>query len=421
MKILHVLDHSLPLHSGYTFRSQNIFRCQREAGMEPVVVTSPKHEASWQGESPEREDIDGVPYYRTGRASGSRLPFLAEVRLMGRLQRRLREVAARERPAVLHAHSPVLNAFPALRVGKALGIPVVYEIRAFWEDAAVDHGSYAEGSAKYRLVRRLETRACRKADRIVTICEGLRDDLIARGIPAGKITVVPNAVNPDEFRPAAGDPELARRWGLDGAFVVGFLGSFYHYEGLDLLLEAVAQLTNGSRVLAHGSRFAIPDSLPLKLLLVGGGAMEKSLKGQAKRLGLEHAVVFTGRLPHNQMPGMYGLTDVLAFPRKLMRLTKLVTPLKPLETMAMAKPVLASDVGGHRELIRDGDTGVLFRAGDAGDLARALGRLTREPDLCARLGAAGRAWVAAERAWSSNGPRYARLYGEVLASPGGAT
>ncbi|MDF1554871.1 MAG: glycosyltransferase [Deferrisomatales bacterium] len=430
MKILHVLDHSLPLHSGYTFRSRNIFQCQQAVDLEPVVVTSPKHEASLGGAAPAVEQIDGVRYHRTGAQDGPSLPFLGERRLMALLERNIERIARAERAAVLHAHSPVLNALPALRVGKRLGLPVVYEIRAFWEDAAVDHGTYGEWGAKYRLVRWLETRACRSADRVVTICEGLRADLAARGIPEGKTTVVPNAVNPEEFRPVARDPDLARKWGLDGGPVIGFLGSFYHYEGLDLLIEAVARLVAGTQHSALSTQHSEPSTqhsapstqhrsrssqhLGIKLLLVGGGRMEGALRAQAEHLGIADHVVFTGRLPHEQMPAMYSLVDVLCFPRKSMRLTELVTPLKPLETMAMGKPIVASDVGGHKELIQDGETGLLFRAGDSASLADHLHRLLTDQDLRRRLGEQGRTWVSQHRTWGDNGGRYRALYQGLL-------
>ena len=401
MKILHILDHSLPVYDGYAFRSQNILRAQRDAGLEVAVLTSPKHEASWKKAAAPEEVLDGVRHYRTGPAPGPAFPFVGEWRLMAALERRLLEAADREKPDVLHAHSPVLNALPALRAGRKLGIPVVYEIRAFWEDAAADQGSYAEGSLRYRIVRALESRCCRSARAVVAICQGLRDDLLARGIPADKVTVVPNAIRADEFRPAPPDEELRRTLGLEGGQVVGFLGSFYHFEGLDLLLEAAARLQG---------------ELPrLRVLLVGGGEMDDRLRSRARALGLDGTAVFAGRLPHERMPGVYALVDVLAYPRKAMRLTELVTPLKPLEAMAMGKALVASDVGGHRELVRDGLTGLLHRPGDSGDLARALARALTDADLRSSLGSAGREWVLRERTWAANGDRYRALFERVAA------
>jgi PEP-CTERM/exosortase A-associated glycosyltransferase len=396
MRVLHVLDHSLPLHSGYAFRSQKNLRAQCRAGLQPAVVTSPKHESFWKALTDPEEVIDGVRYYRSGASTGAALPFFAERNLMSRLERRIEAVLEQERAAVIHAHSPVLDALPALRVGRRRGVPVVYEIRAFWEDAAADLGTYSEGSVKYRIVQALETRACRRVDAVVVICEGLRSELLARGIPASKITVVPNGVDPEEFKVGEPDVALARQHGLEGKIVVGFLGSFYHYEGLDLLIDAAAILA--------------PELPDLRVLLVGGGPMDTQIREHAARLGLEGRVVFTGRLPHDQMPGVYGLVDVLAYPRKPMRLTDLVTPLKPLEAMAMGKALVASDVGGHCELIRDGETGVLFRAGDVAALASQISRLVCDPALRKKLGAQGRTWVSRERTWELNGEAYLRLY-----------
>ena len=138
MKILHILDHSLPLHSGYTFRSQNIFKAQQQMGYTPVILTSPKHEESLKKNTPEKEQINGFTYYRTGPTARSPLPVVSELALMRALYQRIIQVADREHPDIIHAHSPVLNAIPAIRAARKRNIPAVYEIRAFWEDAAVD-------------------------------------------------------------------------------------------------------------------------------------------------------------------------------------------------------------------------------------------------------------------------------------------
>ena len=176
MRILHVLDHSIPLHSGYTFRTLALLREQRKLGWETFQLTSPKHSAL----SGPEETVDGWQFFRTPMpaSTGPRLPGLAENALMKATQARLLEVARQVQPHVLHAHSPVLNAIPALRVGKQLGIPVVYEVRAFWEDAAVDHGTTTEGSMRYRVTRGIETHALKKAAHVFTICEGLRSDCL---------------------------------------------------------------------------------------------------------------------------------------------------------------------------------------------------------------------------------------------------
>lgn len=398
MRILHVLDHSIPLHSGYTFRTAAILREQRKLGWDTHHVTSVKHTAP----GPLVEEVDGLTFHRTPWTPGAvdRVPVLRERAQMRALEARLLEVARELKPDVLHAHSPVLNAFPALNVGRRLGIPVVYEIRAFWEDAAVDHGTTTEGSLRYRATRAMETRAVQQVDAVTTICEGLRRDLVARGVPESKITVIPNAVDIDNFAfGVPGDDALRAELGLTGKRVLGFIGSFYAYEGLDLLLRALPAILQQA-----------PD---IALLLTGGGPQEENLKRLTQELGLQDHVKFTGRVPHAQVQRYYSLVDVLVYPRHSMRLTDLVTPLKPLEAMAQGLLLVASDVGGHKELIRDGETGMLFRAGDADDLARSVLRLLAMQDRWPQLREAGRRYVETERNWTNSVARYRDVYGRL--------
>jgi len=395
IRVLHVLDHSIPLHSGYTFRTAALLREQRSLGWQTFHVTSPK-----QGQTAAPvEDIDGLSFFRTQPAKGLLvdLPISREVALMQQLESRLEEVAREIRPDIIHAHSPVLNAIPAIKVARRLGIPVVYEIRAFWEDAAVDHGSTAEGSLRYRITRALETRAIRQVDHAFTICEGLRGDILARGIAAEKITVIPNAVDVESFQLASPpDPQLLEQWGLTGKTVVGFVGSFYAYEGLDLLLDAVPELLRQR-----------PD---VRVLLVGGGPQEANLRKQVDRLGLGEYVIFTGRVPHKDVGRYYDLINVLAYPRHPMRLTELVTPLKPLEAMAQGQLFVASDVGGHKELIDHGQTGILFEAGNRESLAKAIINLLEAPDTWPAIRANGRAFVENVRNWRNSVANYVEPY-----------
>ena len=398
MRILHILDHSIPLHSGYTFRTLSLLKAQRDLGWETFHVTSPK-----QGNSPTNEEtVDGWHFFRTQAASVpfAGTPVLREIGLITELTARIEEVVRRMKPHVLHAHSPVLNALPALRVGWRVGIPVVYEVRAFWEDAAVDHGTAKEGGLRYRATRALETYALRRVDAVTTICEGLRNDILARGIRAEKVTVIPNAVDVEKFTTGGtADEALKASLGLGGAVVIGFLGSFYAYEGLQLLLEAMPRILE-----------RMPQA---RVLLVGGGPCEPDLRRTAQALGIADKVVFVGRVPHAEVQRYYDLVDILAYPRFSMRLTELVTPLKPLEAMAQGKLMVASDVGGHRELIRDGETGVLFKAGDAGALADAVVDLMAKPDRWPAIRAAGRRFVESERTWKASVARYASVYGAL--------
>ncbi len=400
MRILHVLDHSVPLQSGYTFRTLAILKEQRARGWETVHLTSPKHMQPYQP----TETVDGWEFARTppvGRITGT-LPLVREAALMRATERRLAQLVGETNPDIIHAHSPVLNAIPALRVGHRRRLPVVYEIRAFWEDAGVSHGTAREHGLRYRAIRYLEIAAVRRADAVTVICEGLRGDLVARGIPAQKVTVIPNAVDLAEFPEAPSpDAQLAAELGLAGKEVLGFLGSFYSYEGLHLAVEAMPQ------ILA-----ARPE---VRLLLVGGGPEAENLEAQVRRMGLDGKVVFTGRVPHDQVQRYYALVDVLVFPRVSIRLTELVTPLKPLEAMAQRKLVLASDVGGHRELIRDGETGHLFRADDAAALAQAALRVLAAREDWPRVLENGYRFVATERTWAASVARYEKVYADAMA------
>jgi len=395
MRILHILDHSIPLQSGYTFRTRNILREQRKLGWETCHVTGLKQ----RDVSELEEEVDGLHFYRTadGGSLLGKLPLFNQLHVIGTLERRIGEVIEREKPDILHAHSPALNGLAALRAGKKYGLPVVYECRAFWEDAAVDHGTSREWGARYRVTRALESYVFKKVDAITTICEGLRSEIIARGIPRAKVTVIPNAVNLTDFdflRSAKTD--LVESLGLADKIVLGFIGSFYAYEGIPFLLEALLVIKK------HYENVV--------LLLVGGGPDESKIRGRISDYGLHKSVILTGRVPHDAVHDYYDLMDVLVYPRLSMRLTDLVTPLKPLEAMAQKRLVVASNVGGHLELIQDGVTGRLFEAGDKFDLARVLTELFEHSEKSQSYRERGRCYVEQERNWEKSVGNYADVY-----------
>ena len=396
-RILHVLDHSLPAHSGYTFRTRALMKAQALKGWQVAGVTGVRHPEP----GPDVETVDGLTFYRTSPIAPARSP-LREWREIRALTKRVEALAKEWKPDVLHAHSPVLDGLAALRVGKALGIPVIYEIRAFWEDAAVGNGTGREGSLRYRMTKKLETHAVKSADAVAVICEGLRGDLIARGIDPAKITVSPNGVDLDLFGdPPPRDDRLADNLGLAaGDAVIGYIGSFYDYEGVDDLITAMPALV------ARQPR--------ARLLLVGGGPKESALRAQAAASPAAAQIHFVGRVPHTQVELYYSLIDILAYPRKKMRLTDLVTPLKPLEAMAQGKLVAASDVGGHRELIEHGATGTLFTPDDPVAIADALAGLLESRAMWPERRRTARIFVESHRNWSSNILRYEPVYQRLL-------
>lgn len=397
-RVLHVLDHSLPLQSGYTFRTRAILKAQEAMGIEVRGVTGQRHAAPHSGSDPEWHD--GLAFHRTpGTAQG--LPLVREWAEVTALAERIVEIAGQWRPDVIHAHSPALCGLAAVKAGKRLGIPVVYEIRAFWEDAAVGNGTGREGSAKYWLTRVLENEVVSSAERIVTICNGLRSDLVARGYAPEKISIMPNGVDLELFGdPLPRDAKLAAELGLGNGPVIGFLGSFYPYEGLDDLIAAMP---------------AIVDRIPeARLLLVGGGPAEGELRAQAAASSACDAIRFVGRVPHTEVDRYYSLVDVVCYPRKAMRLTDLVTPLKPLEAMAQGKLVAASDVGGHRELVHDGVNGTLFPADDPVGLADAMVQMIDSQSEWPERREQARVWVREHHDWARNARRYELVYQALL-------
>jgi len=395
MRILHVLDHSIPLQSGYTFRTRYILEYQRALGWQTFHITSAKHNT----DTAIVEDIDGFRFYRTPRLNSiiENIPLLNQCAIVTSLAKRLNEVVEEVQPNIIHAHSPALNGLAAIWVGNRHGIKVVYECRGFWEDAAVDHGTTIDGSLRYRASHALETFVFKHVDAVTTICEGLRSDIISRGIPDAKITVIPNAVNITKFKfNNSHDIKFRNDIGITGKRVLGYIGSFYSYEGLQLLLESMPLIL-----------LEMPDTC---LLLVGGGPNEENLVKLTKNLQLTNNVIFTGRVSHDNIQQYYNQIDIMIYPRYSMRLTNLITPLKPLEAMAQGRLVLASDVGGHKELIIDGQTGFLFKAGDHYDLASKVLYLFDNPVLCSMIRNDARKFVELKRTWPDSVVRYQNVY-----------
>ncbi|MGZ8161462.1 MAG: TIGR04063 family PEP-CTERM/XrtA system glycosyltransferase [Methylobacter sp.] len=399
MKILHILDHSIPLHSGYSFRTKAILEQQRKLGWETFHATSAKHNVA----TALVDEVDGYTFYRSEVPKGffSKIPVLEQWAIVQSLTKRLDEIIPEIKPDILHAHSPALNGLAALKAARKHKIPLVYECRAFWEDAAVDHGTTREGSLRYHITKALETYVFRQADAITTICEGLRADIAKRGIAAEKITVIPNAVDIEQFTYGVEpDQDLRTQLGLQNKIVLGFIGSFYAYEGLPLLLEALPKILEKQ-----------PET---RLLLVGGGPQEALIKQKTSELGLEKQVIFTGRIPHDQVQDYYNQVDIFIYPRLPMRLTELVTPLKPLEAMAQGRLVIASDVGGHKELIKHQNNGYLFKANDADALAATVLDLLTQPQQWKNLRVAGRLFVEQERNWAKSVSNYKMIYSQFI-------
>ncbi|CAH9019192.1 TIGR04063 family PEP-CTERM/XrtA system glycosyltransferase [Candidatus Nitrosacidococcus sp. I8] len=402
MKILHILDHSIPLHSGYTFRTLAILRQQKALGWKTTQVTSAK-----QGKcSADIEEIEDFRFYRTLPRNNflESVPILVQTSVIQSLKNRIIDVIQQEKPDILHAHSPSLNGVAALAAGRKTGLPVMYECRAFWEDAAVDHGTHREGGLRYKLSRNLETYVFKHVNAITTICNGLREDIIARGISPDKITVIPNGVDTDRFlidKSLSTTSAITREsLNLGDGPILGFIGSFYAYEGLALLIQSIPKLL-----------VAEPN---VRLILVGGGPEDEGLRVLAKELKLDKKILFTGRVSHTEVEHYYNAIDVLVYPRLSMRLTELVTPLKPLEAMAQGRLVAASNIGGHRELIEDKKTGFLFPPDSPETLVEFLAHIIRSRDGWTRISKTAREFVETERTWAKSVSGYQSIYNSLI-------
>ena len=291
----------------------------------------------------------------------------------------------------------MFNALAAIKVGKKYNIPVTYEVRALWEDAAVDTGKTTEGSLKYKTIKAIEQSAFDKADAVSCICNGLKQDLIKRGISESKLYVTPNAVDIDNFKPLhERNAELEKSLNLSGKKVVAFIGTFFKYEGLSYAIDAISIISK-TRDDIH-------------LLLVGAGNELDSLKKQVSALKLDKFVTFVGRVPFENVGDYYSLANVMVFPRESIRLTELVTPLKPLESMAQFKPVIASDIGGHRELIEHNKTGFLFEADNSEALANTILNVIDDEELLTQISETGLAFVTEERNWLNTAKQYISVY-----------
>jgi PEP-CTERM/exosortase A-associated glycosyltransferase len=383
MRVLHVLDISIPMLAGYTSRSRYIVNNQKALGMDPVVLTSVRHQ---NDEGAAMEDIDGIRYHRSHAQKRLDRAVVKEALEIHELRRRIVEVAKTEKPDLIHGHSSILCGIPAFLASRQLGLPCVYEIRAFWEDASVDHGTSVEGSPKYVAIQKAETLLARNADALIGICQGIKKELVHRGIDERSVFVIPNGVDVDRFVPRVRDEALAQRLGLSGKTVVAYIGTFANFEGVPLLVKALIDL------IRHGRD-------DLRGLIVGEGTAYEECRKLAADAGLSDRILHPGKVPHSEVDAMYSVVDILAYPRHSKRITELVTPLKPLEAMSMEKAVIGSSVGGLTELITDGETGLIHRADDTADLAAKIRMLADAPELRRRLGRNGRTYVQRTRQW----------------------
>ncbi len=395
-RVLHLVTDALPSTSaGYTIRTQEIALAQRVAGIDPHVssrIGFPVTAGAIDGRAAVR--VDGVPYHRL-------LPWIMPGRMDRVYQAHLRHAArlvADLRPALLHAASNYANAVIALALRDATGLPVVYEVRGFWEDTWLSrHATSADLtlSDRYVRTRALETRCMTDADLVVTLGEAMRAEIVARGVPEDNVIIVPNGVSEEFLRPLPDGAALRASLGIaPDEQVVGLVSTLVAHEGIGTLLDAVKVLND--------------RGVKARALIVGDGPERTALERHAAALGLN--AIFTGRVPSARVRDYHAVLDVFVVPRTPDRVCQLVTPLKPVEAMASGLPVVVSAVNALSEIIADRETGMLAPPLDPGGLADCLQQLLSSPDLRAKLGASAREWVARDRTWAHNAIRYREAY-----------
>jgi glycosyltransferase involved in cell wall biosynthesis len=395
-RVLHLVTNALPhTNAGYTVRTHKIALAQLEAGLDPHVVTRMGYPLT-QGIPDTRplRAVDGVPYHRL-------IPWAPGADLAADVRKNVRMAGAlveRLRPAVLHAASNHLNAMVALGLRERYGLPVVYEVRGFLEDSWLSRDpAHSPDAPFYRLTRELETHCMAAADLVVTLGETMRDEIAGRGVDPDKIIVVANSVDAPFLEPLPDGTALRAELGFDpDAVVVGLTSTFYGYEGIDTLIEAVGLLRD--------------RAAPVRLLLVGDGPERPALERRTAELGLDKYVVFTGRVPPDRVRHHHSVIDIFAVPRRGDRVCTLVPPLKPLEAMAGQIPVVASDVKALREVVEPGMTGELTLTEDPAAWANSLESLIYSPNRCREIGRTARLWVETERTWRIAATQYIEAY-----------
>jgi glycosyltransferase involved in cell wall biosynthesis len=403
-RVLHLVTDALPATSaGYTIRTHEIAVAQRAAGLDPHVATRCGYPVT-RGRLDGRRlvALDGVPYHRL-------LPWLMPAHADKAADLGL-ELAAgltsRIRPAVLHAASNFANARLVLALRERFGLPVVYEVRGFWEDTWLSRHPDAErlaSSELYQQNRDLETRCMLAADLVVTLGEAMREEIMARGVAAEKILIVPNAVSEEFLKPLPDAATLRHELNIaTDEYVVGVVSSLVPHEGIGTLLEATAIL-RGRRV-------------PARALIVGDGPERAALQRQAADVGLAEAAVFTGRVPAAKVRQFHALLDIFVVPRTSDRVCQLVTPLKPVEAMASGLCMVTSQVKALTEIVKHEVTGAQTIPQDPVSLADCLEHLLYSPDIRRKLGDNAREWVARDRTWAHNAARYQDAYARLGAT-----
>jgi len=403
-KILYFVYNSLPYHSkGYALRTQGMMtsfntyaktftiEAVSRLGYPQDIVKSLNFLTI-----PDRELINKQVYHRL--PSSIRKGSVSYMEYIREYTASVIKLSQKEKPCILHACSNFSHALGVINAAKYLGIPSVYEIRGLWEVTAISNNPALVDSDSYKLQAQLETQTALQSDLVITITEALKKEMVQRGVPANKIEVIPNAVDTKYFKPLDKSTQLMDRYNLHNKVVIGYIGSFVEYEGLEDLIDVVHRL-----IVEH-------KLTNMAVLLVGSGIKLDVLRKKVTTLGLSKYFIFTGEIEHRYIQEYYSIIDIAPFPRKSLPVCEMVSPLKPFEAMSMGKAVVASNVDALTEIIKDNHTGLLFEKNNLEDFTDKLKRLICDKSLRGCLGKASREWVVQERDWIAISERLESIY-----------
>jgi glycosyltransferase involved in cell wall biosynthesis len=412
--VLYHASQSMPhTTSGYAIRTHGLVSAIRnhEYNIEPVLRHGyPLDRTDFKGEIVEKQEaIDNVRYnFLSHSMNSSQLINYQEVYNFNMIEKyqqqatdSLLEFAIKKKPAIIHSASNFVVGMVGVKAAKILGIPSIYEIRGFWHLTQSTKRDGYELSDHYALTEQLEIKTAMEADHVFTITNALREILIENGVEGDKISVIPNAVDPEKFEIIPKNVALDKQLNFEGKVVIGYIGSFVNYEGLDLLLEACSILKK-----KLGDVF--------RVLLVGDGEMMQSLRRSAQFLQLESIITFTGRVSHDEVSDYYSLIDIAPLPRKGLRVCELVSPLKPFEAMGSGKVLVTSSVQALAEIVQDGETGLIFEKDNSDDLAEKLETVILDAKLRRRLGKNANAWVQETHSWEVISKRVTDVYDKLM-------
>jgi glycosyltransferase involved in cell wall biosynthesis len=380
---------------GASIHLRELARTFRSLGHEVLILATRAG-----GQAPAGFDIPVCEIPTTNGSGSEASRELRAVRGAGELRRRGRAPLFTFGPDVIYERLSLFGS-AGVSLAAALDVPILVEVNA----------PLSQEQAKYRglgsaeRAEAVERAVLRAADRVIAVSGWLRRWLVNLGVEPRRVAVVPNGVDPERFDAAAGERDAIRaRLGVDGRPLVGFVGTLKPWHDVSTLIRAVAHLRR--------------TSLAPELLIIGDGRERPRLEQLARDEGVVEAVTFTGAVPHERVPAFLSALDVAVAPYRPDD-DFYFSPLKLVECLAAARPVVAADVGEIGHCVRPDETGVLYPAGDVSALSGAIRRLLEDRDRAARLGRAGREHVRAEHTWIGNARTIVGLAVEALARSGG--